>query len=176
MPSRTSAKSCAASSRRCSHPCKSLHRAKQLLAKFYDKIDPAISDVIAELEVHFGNDYLKDEFLLIKGKIDDNWTHATALKSLLSKNTSLDSVFKRVCIPILLTYDSACVKSHVACTAEYDAAFKTEVGTHYATFLRRIRGRQMPQEVRVHLILLPLHTKSLLIKELDRKLKTWQQL
>jgi hypothetical protein len=145
-------------------------------AKFYESIGEAINDVIAELETHLGTDYLRSEFLLIKGKIDDAWPHAEPLRKLLSPNTSLDEVFKRACIPVLLTYDSDCVAKHQACTDLYVAEFKAELAKHYSAFVDKLNNKHLPPEVRIHLFLLPLHAKKALVEELDRKLKVWQQI
>jgi Cap4 SAVED domain len=78
-------------------------------AKFYTDIEDAINKVVTELRDHTETDYLRDEFLLIKGKIDPSWPHAQALEKLLEENTSLDEVFQRACIAVLLTYDSDCL-------------------------------------------------------------------
>jgi hypothetical protein len=145
-------------------------------AKFYEDIDAAIRDVIEELGNHLATDYLRDEFLLITGKIDDSWPHAATLKKLLSPNMSLDEVFSRACVPVLLTYDSDCLTRYNKCTDEYKAEFKIEVTKHYRSFVQRLKGKRIPAEVRIHLFLLPLHTKKVLIQELDEKLKIWQQL
>lgn len=144
-------------------------------AKFYDDAARAIRDVIAEIDVHLGTDYLRSEFLLLKGKIDDAWPHADALKTLLSPNTSLDEVFKRACIPVLLTYDSDCIAGHNEVSAEYIAAFSQEVDKHYLSFAEKLAEKKLPANIRVHLFLLPLHTKKVLIEALDSKLKAWQQ-
>lgn len=141
-------------------------------AKFYKNIDAAISDVAAELDKHLGTDYLRTEFLLITGKIDPDWPHAAALKKLLSPNTSLDEVFRRVCIPVLLTYDSACVASSTCCDAAYRKSFEAEIRRHLATF----SAKGLPTNVRIHLFLLPLKSKKELVAALDQRLKAWQTL
>lgn len=138
-------------------------------AKFYDDVKRAIRDVIAELQLHTEVDYLRDEFLLLAGKIDPNWPHADALKKLISPNTSLDVVFKRACIPVLLTYDSKCVSNHAECTADYIKEFKDEISEYHKVFSSKV----LPS-VSIHLFLLPLHKKKELIIELDKKLKGWQ--
>ena len=140
--------------------------------KFYSDIKRAISDVIKELQAHTATDYLRKEFLLIKGKIDPTWTHAQKLNALLSENKSLDEVFARACIPVLLTYDSECLKDHRICDGAYKVAFESELNKHYSTF----KNQTLPQGITVHLILLPLNTKEILIKELNNKLKTWQMI
>lgn len=141
-------------------------------AKFYDDIDAAIRDVVAELDKHADTDYLRDEFLLLTGKIDLQWPHAASLKKLLSPNTSLDQVFRRACIPVLLTYDSDCVAAHRQCDAAYCKSFETEIRGHYTTFAKK----KLPTDVHIHLFLLPLKCKKELVQALDQRLKTWQKL
>lgn len=141
-------------------------------AKFYDDIARAISDVVTELQRHTETDYLRDEFALIVNKIDPIWPHAEVLKKLLRPEVSLDDIFSRVCIPVLLTYDSPCVGSHSECTATYIKAFEKEIRSHHATFC----SRGIPRELRVHLFLLPLRSKGPLVAALDEKLKLWQKL
>jgi len=139
-------------------------------AKFYNDISAAVRDVVAELAAHTETNYLRDEFLLIKGKIDPTWPHAKALEDLLAENKSLDEVFSSACIAVLLTYDSECLGAHTKCDAAYEAAFEAEIRKHHALFA----GKALPKDVTIHLILLPLHTKKRLLAELDAKLQAWQ--
>lgn len=141
-------------------------------AKFYDDVHRAIRDVSEELRVHTERDYLRDEFLLIAGKIDENWPHAKALKKLISPNTSLDQIFTRVCIPVLLTYDSDCVAAHKECSDVYCADFEREILGHYKTFC----GKELPKNVVIHLFLLPLSQKAALVAALDRRLRGLQNI
>lgn len=141
-------------------------------AKFYNDIGRAIRDVVEELKIHTERDYLRDEFLLITGKIDQGWPHADKLEMLLSPNTSLDQVFKAVCIPVLLTYDSPCVAQHQACSQAYIDEFVDEILLNYNKF----KSKDLPENITIHLFLLPLELKEKLIAELDRKLRGWQEL
>jgi len=141
-------------------------------AKFYSDINRAISDVAAELRKHTDTDYLRDEFALIINKIDDTWPHAPVLKRLLQPQVSLDEVFKRVCIPVLLTYDSECVGQYSVCDTTYEQAFRAEIELHKTKF----REAKLPEEIRIHLFLLPLLKKTELVKVMDRKLRGWQDL
>ncbi|RYY79062.1 MAG: DUF1837 domain-containing protein [Moraxellaceae bacterium] len=77
--------------------------------KFYSDLSRAINDVCKEIIEHLETDYLRGEFILIANKIDSNWQHADLLKDLINKNKSLDEVFSKVCIPVLLTYNSKVV-------------------------------------------------------------------
>ena len=139
-------------------------------AKFYTDIKSAVSAVVAELQVHTTANYLRDEFLLIRGKIDSQWPYVKQLSELLSDNKSLDEVFARACIPVLLTYDSDCLAQHTNCDGAYEAAFEKEMREHYATFI----SKKLPEDVEIHLFLLPLNTKETLLKCLDERLKLWQ--
>ena len=141
-------------------------------AKFFKNISDAIRKVVAEIKLHCETDYLRDEFALIVNKIDPQWPHAHVLRTLLQPEVSLDEVFKRVCIPVLLTYNSPCVVAHDACDQAYAEAFEQEVCKHHADFAKR----DLPRELRIHLFLLPLGCKETLVKALDDKLKHWQEL
>lgn len=140
--------------------------------KFYTDVKSAIRDVVEELQAHTKTNYLKREFILIGNKIDDSWPHAEKLKALIAPEVTLDKVFKRLCVPVLLTYDSAVVASHNVCDDTYLARFEEEVQEHYKTF----SGSNLPTEVRIHLFLLPLKSKAELNQKLDEKLKTWQNI
>ncbi len=140
--------------------------------KFYKDINDAIRDVVAELGDHTNKDYLRDEFLLIKGKIDSSWPHAQELERLLDPNVSLDDVFRQVVIPVLLTYESDTVDSFSNCSDEYKAAFEEEVVKNYEKFV----GKTLPPNVIIQLFLVPLKNKKELITKLDEKLKVWQAL
>lgn len=141
-------------------------------AKFYGNISNAIRDVAAEINRHTETDYLRSEFVFISNKLDERRAHADALKKLLDPNTSLDEVFARACIPVLLTYDSETVAKHSEVGEDYNADFKEEIGKHHKTFC----NANLPKEIRIHLFLLPLKKKADLVTELDKKLRTWQDL
>jgi hypothetical protein len=141
-------------------------------AKFYDDFSKAAYDVVKELQEHSKTNFLRAEFLLIRGKIDPSWPHAAKLNNLLSKNMSLDKVFTRAAIPVLLTYDSECLKGHSLCDATYKIAFEAELRNKYTQF----KSHNLPKEISIHLLLLPLNTKKALIGLLDNKLKNWQDI
>lgn len=140
--------------------------------KFYSSIANAIHDVIPELKAHLESDFLRNEFALIINKIDPKWPHSNILKKLLQPEISLDQIFKRVCIPVLLTYDSPCIADHTACNQSYTTAFEAEIRKNLQSF---ILGN-FTEEVRIHIFLLPLLSKTALVTALDEKLKAWQQI
>jgi hypothetical protein len=141
-------------------------------AKFYKNIDNAIRKVVKEINDHTQDDYLRDEFTLITGKIDDKWPQSNKLKKLLDKNTSLDEVFDRACIPVLLTYDSETINSFTSVSTSYINAFESEIQANYLKF----RNAGLPSNIRIHLFLLPLKNKKELVVLLDEALRNWQKI
>ena len=91
--------------------------------KFYKDLKQAVSAVIDELHDHTQIDYLRGEFNLIMNKVDENWKHYERIKKLLSPNTSLDEVFTRACIPVMLTYESNAICKCTACDDQYKKTF-----------------------------------------------------
>lgn len=140
--------------------------------KFYEDVTDAIRDVAAELVRHTQTDYLRSEFMWIGNKLDPADAHAAEIQALLDRNVSLDKIFKRLCIPVLLTYDSPCVAAHHVVDAAYSTAFETEIRKHCASLI----SKGLPPGIRVHVILLPLQSKKALVAELDRRLKLCQAL
>lgn len=135
--------------------------------KFYSSISSAITDVTKELEKHLDTNYLRNEFLLVSHKIDEAWPHADKLSKLIDPDTSLDKVFKAVCIPVLLTYDSDTTKRFSELTEDYKRELLVELTTHYKKF----EEKSPIKNLRVRLILFPLQDKTLLVNELHRILE-----
>jgi len=138
--------------------------------KFYKDIARAIHDVKSEIAAHMTKDFLRDEFILITSKVDPGWQHAAKLKQLISKRTSLDTVFKRTCLPILLTYESECVSNHNEDGAKYKTALEAELRTIYNKF-----ATGTFPSVRIHLFLIPLDKKDALVSVLQKKLEGLQR-
>jgi len=104
---------------------------------------------------------------------------AEKLKNLLHENTSLDDVFERVCIPILLTYDSSVVGSSIACNDKYKENIKNELTAAYTSLRSKLNSEyknKFSQDfpLTAHVILIPLKEKKKLIAALDDRLKALQ--
>lgn len=141
--------------------------------KFYTDINRAINDVAQEIFDHIKCDYLRTEFIAIKNKIDSKWPHAERLNLLLDPNTSLDVVFDKACIPVLLTYDSNVIAKYDKSTEEYLAEIKAEFEFLYGKFVEKISNKV---QLTIHLFLLPLKTKAELVSCFDQKLKQLQNI
>ncbi|MCC8386333.1 MULTISPECIES: DUF1837 domain-containing protein [Photorhabdus] len=137
--------------------------------KFYNDIDRAIRDVIKELKIHTENDYLRDEFTAITNKIDDSWPYSERLKLLLNENVSLDEIFDNICIPVFLTYDSNVIASHDKVNDGFKLAFQKEIQNNWDKF----KLKDLPDKIKINLILMPLLSKRTLQEKLHEELKRW---
>ena len=61
---------------------------------------------------------------MVTDKIDDSHPHAEELRRLMHPNTSLDQVFRRIVVPVLIAYDSDATLSHEALCPEYEEALE----------------------------------------------------
>ena len=135
--------------------------------KLYKDIAYAVRDIVKELNEHTSIPYLRTEFAAIWRKLDPNHPHLDALNTMLVNNVTMDDVFKRLCIPVLLAYDSTTVAKHSQTDAAYESAIVDEFDKHYYRF----RDADLPTEVKIVLILFPMNTKADLLERFDAKLK-----
>lgn len=140
--------------------------------KFYDNATSAVRDVAKEILDHTRINYMENEVALIANKLDKLSPHYPKLSKLLHKNTSIDEVFDAACVPVLITYDSAALKSHTKTTAQYVQALKAEASSIQAKLSAKLKPMNLP--VRVHLFVIPLNSKASLVKQLDGELKRLQ--
>lgn len=141
--------------------------------KFYKSIGDAIRDVVKELEEHLETNFLRDEFVLIGNKLESSDEHTEEVQKLISTRRSMDDIFKHICIPVMLTYESDTVKGHKNICDEYCAAFKKEIEKYYTEFCKKADGTL---NIHFHLFLLPLKDKDNIVTILDRKLKAFQEI
>lgn len=140
--------------------------------KFYNNATDAIRDVIAEIQEHTKQDYLRNEKILLANKIDPDSSFYPTLSRLLDQNTSLDELFDCACIPILITYDSGTLKKHNKTTDDFNKELEEEVLAIRQKIEEKTSNLNLP--VKIHLFLLPLQEKSVLIQKLDEQLKRLQ--
>lgn len=140
--------------------------------KYYKSISKAIYDVVKELNNHTTIDFLRDEFLLISDKIDNAWPFSSKLKDLIHRNRSMDEIFSRTVIPVLLCYESRTVNTYEKVSSGYMEAYRKEMEKHYDSFC----NANLPETVCLHLFLLPMHTKKDLSDSFDERLKALQVL
>lgn len=142
--------------------------------KFYKDASQAIMDVIPEIEEHFAHDYLRTEFIAITNKLDKESPFYEKLSQLISPDTSLDEIFERICVPVLITFNSKVIDKHIKYTNAYKEEMKTEMEKYFNQFESQFE--KLGIDIEVHLFLLPLKTKETFVQMLNNKLNLWQQL
>ena len=142
--------------------------------KFYKDARKAVTDVIPEIKEHFAHDYLRTEFIAITNKLDKESPFYDKLSQLISPDTSLDEIFERICVPVLITFNSNIINKHSKYTDIYKEEMKTEMEKYFKQFEALFEKLRI--DIEVHLFLLPLKTKETFIQMLNEKLKLWQQL
>lgn len=138
--------------------------------KFYKNIRQAIADVVEELKAHAERTYLLNEFHFVRNKIDSTWPHADRLRALLNPETSLDYVFDRIRVPVLLTYESPTAAGVTAVSDAFLQALEDELREHHADFA----GRPIPASLQITLILVPLVEKQPILDLLHQRLTNLQ--
>lgn len=142
--------------------------------KFYNNASKAISDVIPEIKEHFAQDYLLTEFIAITNKLDKESPFYDKLSKLISPDTSLDDIFERICVPVLITFNSKVIDKYTKYTTTYKEEMKAEMEKHFKQFESQFK--KFGIDIEVHLFLLPLKTKETFVQILNNKLIQWQQL
>lgn len=142
--------------------------------KFYNNASKAISNVIPEIKEHFAQDYLLTEFIAITNKLDKESPFYDKLSKLISPDTSLDDIFERICVPVLITFNSKVIDKHTKYTTTYKEEMKAEMEKHFKQFESQFK--KLGIDIEVHLFLLPLKTKETFVQILNNKLIQWQQL
>lgn len=139
-------------------------------AKFYKDLADGVRDALNSVEGHIDRDVLRQEFTVILRQVDDEHDWVEELRDLLHQNRSLDDVFPRITVPIMVTYDSVTVAGHTALCPDYESDFVDEVTE--AQELLAARGLQ--DKIDLVGLFVPLASKGQLVEELDSRLKSIQ--
>lgn len=138
--------------------------------KFYTEIGDAIHDVSGEITSHLCRSKLREEFMCVGNRVDPAWPHAQEVNMLFDPKTSLDDVFKVMCVPVLLTYESQTVQSAKKISDVFLSTLRDELERHHASFRQKI----LDVSVKVVLVLLPLDSKQKLVDSLNARLRGFQ--
>lgn len=138
--------------------------------KFYKRRGDAITDVVEELADHFKSAYLRSEFMLIDNKINGDDDLIRSVRELIDNANSLDDIKASLHVPVFLTYESKLFNKHNCSSEAFKQAFSDEIATGYKNFT----GKDLPKNINIHLILVPLKEKKILVDEFDKRIKLLQ--
>jgi len=141
-------------------------------SKLYGTGAAGIRELLSDMKKHVQADYMRQQFTLISRKIPQDATQIAYWRQVLDSNQPLDTIFKRIVIPMVCTYSSSLFTDHTDNTPEYFAAFEAECHALHQQF----QTGRIPCDVEFILLLLPIPDKDVLTRELDQRLKAMQRI
>ena len=140
-------------------------------AKFYKDMSGAIREAVDSIRTLSEDIALRNEFMIISNGIgDDEDPMAVKVKNLLKRSTSLDEITPKICVPVLLTYDSKVVSQHTSLSEEFVENLNAEVNAHLDSF----KGAVTDIDLDIHVFIFSLADKAKLLEEFDKQLKGHQ--
>lgn len=140
-------------------------------AKFYKRIDSAITEAVESVKTLIDKTQLRNEFMVITNTIgNDQDPVIQQVKKLLHPSTSLDDIKPKICVPVLLTYESPVVNGATSIDQTFLDSLDKEVQAHLEKFMQASSGIDLD----IHVFVFSLHQKQDLINEFDRQLKAHQ--
>lgn len=139
-------------------------------AKFWKDINAAITDAVKSITSFVESVRLREEFMLITNDIDEDDKIGEKVKTIIDKSNSLDNITKRLCVPVLLAYESPTVGKHTT----HSEDFKSELVSEVEASIEKFNNLAVNIEIDIHIFTLSLKQKDELIKRFDTKLKGYQ--
>jgi len=137
-------------------------------SKLYQSGDKGIHDLCEDLKKHLKADYLRKEFSLISKKIDKNFPNRKFWLDLMDRHQTLENIYEGIAIPLVCTYDSEIYKNHSDNTKEFLKDFEKECRKLKEIFSKK---KKIKTNVDVYLLLVPIKSKSQLLKAMHEKIK-----
>lgn len=124
-------------------------------AKFHQSLSGAIASATSSLREHCEGEYLINELKILGANCEANHgideIVSRELDLALNKGRSLDRLNFR--IPVLLTYDSDCVKNNTSICDAFREQLTAELNTHFTTLEEQ--GLRVPQNFSLLFFLMP---------------------
>ena len=141
-------------------------------SKLYKSGRSGVKELAGDLIKHLDADYLKREFSLISKKLPESIPEIEYWRNLMDKHQKLDTIFDRIVIPMVCTYDSSLFQHHCDNTSEYFSDFQDECIKLNTYFL----SKRPNINTEIILMLLPVPSKDDLNYEIDKRLKAIQSI
>ena len=102
---------------------------------------------------------MQKEFLTIRNHFDDSHEATKQAEILMSGFTSLDEIKARLCIPVLIAYESPATITHKKISDKFLEELDTEIQEHTDTFLDKFKLEDN-LDVDIHVFFFPLKDKK----------------
>jgi hypothetical protein len=141
-------------------------------SKLYTLGMMGVKELANDIKNHVTAEYLQKEFTLISRKLPNNVPEIAHWRALMDKHQKLSVIFSSIVIPMVCTYSSEIFDQHNAETQQYFRAFEEECRKLEAEF----KKFKPATTVQIILMLLPVPCKDKLNDELDKRLKSMQNI
>lgn len=141
-------------------------------SKLYKSGSDGIRDLVEDIKKHVNADYLRREFALISKKLPSSVPDIEYWRTLMDKYQKLDVIFSSIVIPMVCTYNSDLFNNHNDNTTECFNEFEAECLKLHGMF-DKLKGTT---DVEIILMLLPVPDKDSFNMELDKRLKSMQNI
>jgi hypothetical protein len=139
-------------------------------AKFHQNFSGAIAKAVKSVNDHLNIKSLKNELSILEGNIDIGGEEGEKLEDYLNSGISLDAMkFK---VPVLLTYDSACIPKHTSICDQFKEELGIELDKRYVTIENQTI--KIPANVELHFIVLPFETVESMKESLEKIEKAYK--
>lgn len=133
-------------------------------AKFYKNGSRAVTEAIESITTHLKAGFLKNEKILLGGKISKDTPGYSKLEWLFEKDTPLDKIFERIIIPIMIAYNSEHASSY-----QEDISYNNNILSEIMAFQKRFKG-SLPKNISIYCFYVPMDSKQSLVASFDKKL------
>lgn len=128
-------------------------------AKFWTKAEGAINSAFKSVKGFLDAKKMQKEFLTVRNHLDDKDPAKQHAEKLLSEHTSLDEIRAKLCVPVMIAYESEATGKHTKVDATFLAAIEAELQENIDTFLKKFKLEE-DVDVDIHVFFLPLHNKD----------------
>jgi hypothetical protein len=136
-------------------------------AKFYQSSLAAIAAAVDSITTHIDQGFLNNEKLLLGPQISKTVPHYDRIRDLLSVQTSLDELFESAVFPVCIAGES----SAVAASKSASVTYQKTVAREMARLEKVLTKAKLHQQIKLHLLYIPLGLKEALAAEFDKRLK-----
>lgn len=131
-------------------------------AKFHGDAGRAIKRAFESVSGFLEAKKMRHEFMLIRNHLDDVHPAKHRAEELLAETTSLDQIKAKICVPVLITYESGSMKAHSRICDDFLYDIEAEMRANIQKFLEQFSS--VDTDVDIHVFFFPLKDKVKTLK------------
>ena len=132
-------------------------------AKFWTKADGAIADAFKSVKGFLDAKKMQKEFLTVHNHLDDNHPAKQKAEKLLSEHTSLDEIRAKLCVPVMIAYQSEVTGKHTKVDDAFLKDIEEEIQANIDDFLNAFKLDE-DMDVDIHVFFMPVRNKDMTLE------------